>query len=54
VDGVELSVAEAEAIFDTGDYLVCLDKARAAREKAAAINNELSEVIAKYQSNVRK
>ena len=54
VDGVESSVAEAEGLFQKGDYLVCLDKAKAAKQKAASINTELSEVIAKYKSNVRK
>lgn len=53
IDALETSVNETSAVFESGDYLASLDKANAAREKAAAINAELSQVIQKYQANTR-
>ena len=53
IDAVESSLNETSAMLETGDLLATLDKANAAREKAASINTELSEVIAKYKANTR-
>ncbi len=53
VDAVETSINEASTLFEAGDYMITLDKAKAAKEKATAINSELSEVIAKYKANVQ-
>jgi hypothetical protein len=53
VDGLETSINETSNLFETGDYIATLDKARAAKEKAAAINAELTEVITKYKANVK-
>ncbi len=53
VDAIEASITETNTLFETGDYMATLDKAKAAREKATAINTELSGVIAKYKSNVK-
>ena len=53
VDAVETSINETSTLFEAGDYMICLDKAKAAKEKATAINSELSEVIAKYKANVQ-
>ncbi len=53
VDAVETSINETSTLFEAGDYMICLDKANAAKEKATAINSELSEVIAKYKANVQ-
>jgi hypothetical protein len=53
IDAVESSLNETSAMLETGDLLAALDKANAAREKAASINTELSEVIAKYKANTR-
>ena len=51
---IETSVNEASAMLATGDYLPTLDKANAAKEKAMAINAELTEVIAKYKGGKGK
>jgi len=53
VDAVETSINETSTLFGTGDYMASLGKAIASKEKAAAINAELTEVIAKYKSNVK-
>lgn len=53
VDAVETSINETSTLFESGDYMSSLDKANAAKEKATAINSELSEVIAKYKANVQ-
>ena len=53
IDAVESSLNETSAMLETGDLLAALDKANSAREKAASINTELSEVIAKYKANTR-
>lgn len=50
---IETAVAESETLFTNGDYLTALDKVKAAKEKATAINTELKEVIAKV-SKYRK
>lgn len=53
VDAVETSINETSTLFESGDYMSCLDKANAAKEKAIAINSELTEVITKYKANVQ-
>lgn len=53
VDAVETSINETSALFETGDIMASLTKANAAKEKAASINSELTEVIAKYKANVQ-
>jgi len=53
IDAVETSINEINTLFESGDYLATLDKAGAAKEKASAINTELTEVIAKYKANIR-
>lgn len=50
---VETSINETNSMFEKGDYLATLDKAKAAKGKATAINTELAEVIAKYKANVK-
>ncbi len=52
-DAIESSLAETTTLFETGDYFATLDKAKAAKEKATEINNELSGIIAKYKANVK-
>jgi len=54
VDAVEASVNEVGTLFEAGDYLVCLDKIKAAKEKATSINTELTEVIEKYKSKGKR
>lgn len=44
---IEASVADAKAIYNTGNYISALEKVKAAQEKAVAINNELSAAISK-------
>jgi len=53
IDMIEASITETSALLETGDYIATLDKARIAKEKATSINVELTEVIAKYNSNVK-
>ena len=53
IDAVVTSINETSTLFEAGDFMICLDKAKAAKEKATAINSELSEVIAKYKANVQ-
>nr|WP_321452944.1 hypothetical protein [uncultured Carboxylicivirga sp.] len=53
VDAIELSIDETTDLYDSGDYITSLSKATAIKEKASAINAELSEVIAKYNSNTK-
>lgn len=54
LDAIETSIGDTQAMIENGDYLAALDKAKAAKEKATAINTELSNVIAKYKANVKK
>jgi len=49
VDAVETSINETIASLETESYLVSLDKVSAAKEKATAINAELTSVIEKYK-----
>jgi len=53
IDGIETSINETSTMFETGDYLATLDKAKAAKEKATSINTELTDIIAKYKTNVK-
>ena len=45
---IDTALGEAAIQADGGDLMGALDKAKAAKEKAVAINTELSDVIAKY------
>lgn len=51
---IETSIDEVSAMLAKGDFMPALDKANAAKEKATAINTELTEVIAKYKGNKGK
>jgi len=53
IDAIEASLNELPPMIESGDYIPALDKVKAAQEKAGMINTELSEVIAKYKSNVK-
>jgi hypothetical protein len=53
IDAVETSLNETSIMFETGNYLATLDKVKAAKEKATAINTELTDVIAKYKASVK-
>lgn len=53
VNAIEQLVADAGTMYDSGEYIATLDKAKVAKEKATAINTELSGVIAKYKANVK-
>ena len=53
IDAVEATINETSSTFEKGDYFSTLDKARAAKGKAASVNNELTEVITKYKANVK-
>ena len=50
---IEITLKEANTMLEGGEYFATLDKVNAAKEKANAINGELTEVIAKYKSNVK-
>lgn len=54
IDAVESSINDTTAFSGSENYVVALDKAKAAKEKAVSINSELSNVIAKYKANVKK
>jgi len=45
---VEESVNNANTVYAEGKYIPALDALKSANEKAMALNNELKEVIAKY------
>ena len=44
---VETSTAEAQSLFDAGNYMDALNKINAAKSKSVDLNTELSEAIAK-------
>ena len=44
---VEMSTAEAESLFEAGNYMEALNKINAAKSKSVALNTELTEAIAK-------
>ena len=46
---IETSVSEATALRDSGDLMAALDKVKAAKDQATALNTELKDVIAKYK-----
>lgn len=50
---IESTVSESGSLFEKGEYLASLDLTKAAKEKAAAINTELQDVIAKYKANTK-
>ena len=50
---VETSLGEAEAYFQKEEYLTSLDIVKSAKDKATALNEELSGVIAKYKASRR-
>ncbi len=45
---IEGSLDEASKLFEANQYITALDKVKAAKNQATAINTELKEVIAKY------
>ncbi len=47
VEGINNALAEAKDAFDKGVYVPTLDKVKAAKDKALAINNELTTAIEK-------
>ncbi len=51
---IETSVNEADVMFGQGSYKATLDKVKAAKEKAGALNTELQDIIAKYKGKTRK
>ncbi len=51
---IETSLGEVATLATADNLIPALDKVKAAKEKAVAINTELSEVIAKYAKNKRK
>jgi hypothetical protein len=46
---IEGSVVEAQALYDKGTYMEALNKIKAAKERATAINTELKDAIAKVK-----
>lgn len=51
---IETSLTEVAGFVAQDKLIAALDKVKAAKEKALAINTELNEVIAKYAKNKRK
>jgi len=51
---VEASLTDVANQVAAGQLLPALDKAKASKEKAVALNTELNEVIAKYSKNKKK
>ena len=51
---VETTMTEVTTLAASGELMSALDKAKAAKEKAQALNDELSEVIAKYSKNKKR
>jgi hypothetical protein len=47
---IATSVVEAQGMYDKGAYMDALNKAKAAKERAAGINTELKEAIAKVKA----
>lgn len=46
---IDTSVAEAQGLYDKGAYMEALNKVKAAKERAAGINKELNDAIAKVR-----
>jgi hypothetical protein len=53
-EALENALTEAKTLLETGDYMATLDKVKATKEKATAINTELTEVIAKFMAKSRR
>ncbi|PKP08971.1 MAG: hypothetical protein CVU09_13585 [Bacteroidetes bacterium HGW-Bacteroidetes-4] len=53
-EALENALTEAKTLFETGDYMATLDKVKATKEKATAINAELTEAFAKFKSKSRR
>ncbi len=53
INALESNVNEINALLDQDNYLTTLNKAKITKEQALAMNTELKDIIAKYQSNVR-
>jgi len=51
---IEASQTEVSDLVVADNLIAALDKVKASKEKAVAINSELSEVIAKYAKNKKK
>ena len=51
---IETSMTEVSTLVTSEELIPALDKAKASKEKALAINAELNEVIAKYAKNKKK
>ena len=51
---IETSVNEASVMFEQGSYKATLDKVKAAKEKAGALNTELQDIMAKYKGKTKK
>ncbi|PKQ62509.1 hypothetical protein BZG02_12350 [Labilibaculum filiforme] len=51
---IEASLVDVAGLVAQDQLMAALDKVKAAKEKAVAINTELNEVIAKYAKNKRK
>jgi hypothetical protein len=48
---LDTAIVEANTLLETGELFASLDKVKAAKEKASAINAELTAVIEKYKAN---
>ncbi len=46
---IEASISEAQDLYDKGSYMDALNKLQAAKERAAGINTELKDAIAKVR-----
>ncbi|MCX5850513.1 MAG: DUF4398 domain-containing protein [Deltaproteobacteria bacterium] len=51
---VEASLQEANTVYQGGDYLTAVDKAKSVLEKAKALNDEMTQAIEKYKSLKKK
>ena len=51
---IEASMGEVSTLVAGDNLMAALDKAKAAKEKAVAINSELNEVTAKYAKNKKR
>lgn len=50
---IEGTLTNVDLKFNESEYLTALDMVKASKEKATAINTELTEVIAKYKANIK-
>lgn len=50
---IEVLLNMVDKMMEQEEYLASMDKAKIAKEKATAINQELTTVISKYKSNVK-